>query len=301
MLQIQKQMPLAELTTYKIGGPARFVLQPTSTEEVRESFRWISDNKVPYFILGGGSNVLCGDGPWEGAVLHTPGLSWISQDDHSITVGGGVKSWDLGSYLLGKGLSGLEFLYGLPGTIGGAVTMNARAYGQEIADTLFEATAVSKRGEIRTFHLSEMDYHYKHSILQGGNWVCTAIRFRLRPGDSREIDTKMMANYEDRLHKHQYSHPSAGCVFKNCYDQGQSIGRIIDEAGLKGERLGGACISEDHANFILNRNGATAKEIRGLIAKVQADVQEKKGFRPECEIIFCGNFDESDKIGQPNI
>lgn len=269
---------LSAWTTYGIGGAARRLTVVTRRAELVEL--------APVsLVLGGGSNVLVSDDGYDGDVVINR-YADLKRHGRFVTVGSGMRLPALCGYLAENGLSGLEFAVGIPASVGGAVKMNAGAFGACISDCLVCVEAVVG-GEIKTLSAAELGAAYRHSDLSDGDTVLTAT-FELKSAMPAEIKARG-AEYAQRRRQKQPVGRSAGSVFKN--PQGVAVARLIDEAGLKGLRQGGAVISPVHANFIVNDGGATARDVRALIAIVKAELYERYGLAAQEEIIYIGDFE----------
>jgi len=319
-MQIQENIPLAPFTTFRIGGSARWYCAPKTPDALAEALAWARERALPYFVLGRGSNVLVADAGYSGLVIHTLDMNEIewgsvprperygdaakqetrrevrkearNEAGRSIRCGAGCSTAALASEAAERGLSGLEFAGGLPGSIGGAAVMNARAYGGELADVFAEAELIAPNGEIARRGLDEMHYAYKYSALLESGEIASAITLALTPArdaDERAaIRRRTEENRAKRTAMGQFRWPNAGCVFKNDYNIGIPSGRLIDEAGLKGIRAGGAAVLEEHANFIVNRDNARASDVRELIERIKKIIFEKHGIMLEEEIRYLG-------------
>jgi UDP-N-acetylmuramate dehydrogenase len=291
-MQIQENIPLAPFTTFRIGGNARRYCAPQTTEDIRTALSWALEHDTHWFVLGGGSNVLVADGGFDGLVIHTRELNRAVWEGASLRCGAGCAVASLACEAAERGLSGLEFAGGLPGSVGGASAMNARAYGGELADVFIEAEIVTPDGEIAHLAHTDMQYDYKHSALLASGAIAGAVTLTLSlakdGGEQARILAQTEENRDKRVGMGQFLWPSAGCVFKNNYDIGIPSGRLIDEAGLKGLRAGGAMVFEGHANFIVNRENARAEDVRALIGQIKTVISEKHGIMLEEEITYLG-------------
>jgi len=293
--RVRTDVPLSEHTTFRIGGPARFYFEPCSRREFRSAVSWALSEKIQLFVLGGGSNVLFHDRGFPGMVINTKRLTKIETVGRFVCAQCGVRIDDLVDLCRDHRLSGLEFAAGLPGTVGGALFMNARAYGSEISDIVEHVSAI----EVREGTASDVDipgnalsFSYKSSIFQKRPVYVFSVRFRLAEGDPGEIASKIEQIRAKRKQLGQSSFPNAGCIFKNDYTVGVPSGKLIDECGLKGKRVGDAEVYDRHANFIVNRGNAKASEVYRLIRLVEKEVLKKKGVSLEREIKLVGEWDE---------
>jgi UDP-N-acetylmuramate dehydrogenase len=284
-LDILRNYPLAEKTTFKIGGPADFFCEPRSREDLADALKFIRTEGLRYYVLGGGSNTLFSDAGFRGIVLCMDGLRGVTRDGRTLHVLAGTSLDYLNEYCIKNGLSGLEFSGGLPGSVGGAVYMNARAYDGEISRVVSGVTIYVLDGREAHLKPDQLKYGYKDSVFMHtpGLFIYEA-EFTLQESVRDTVHARTEQNRADREAKGQYAYPSAGCAFKNDRAAGQPTSRIIDSLSLKGLRVGGAEIYFRHANFIVNRGGATAADVLRLMEEVEKIVFEKTGIRLEREI-----------------
>lgn len=278
--------PMSQHTTFNIGGPADYLIFPSSIEEVVEIFNVIRESNMPFTVLGNGSNVLVLDNGIRGAVVkfHAP-MSYKRQEGNQIIAGAGAYLKHVSQFAQECGLSGLEFACGIPGSLGGAVFMNAGAYDGEMKNVVIRVRTVTQSGEILTYEQDQLDFAYRHSVFQDNGQVICEITMELQPGDKAAIQAKMDDFTQRRESKQPLEMPSAGSTFKR--PQGYFAGTLIDQTGLKGFQKGGAQISTKHAGFVVNSGNATAKDVLDLIKAVQDEVYAKNGVRlfPEVRII----------------
>ena len=242
--------------------------------------------EIPYFILGNGSNLLVSDGGIEGAVISLSGINGISSDGEKITCGAGAMLSSVCLKALSLSLTGLEFAYGIPGMAGGALYMNAGAYGGQMADVIESAECLTASGEIKTLKKEDMRLGYRSSVFKNGGLIIISLTLALKKGDKTEIKTEMDDLLNRRKQKQPLEYPSAGSTFKR--PEGYFAGALIEKNGLKGLTVGGAQVSEKHAGFVINRGGATAADVKALIGKIQKKVFENDGVMLEPEVIFKG-------------
>lgn len=276
--------PMSAHTSLKIGGEAAAYFEPVSAEELKSIVSACAEEGLRYFVLGKGSNVLFADGRLDLAVISTSGLSEIKTEGETITAGAGAALSKIASAALAASLTGFETLHGIPGSLGGAVYMNAGAYGGEIKDVC-ESVTVLENGEIREYAARDCDFSYRHSAFEDKDAVIISARFRLKPGDPEKIRAIMRDLSDRRRAKQPLEFPSAGSTFKR--PAGDFAARLIEEAGLKGRQNGGAQVSEKHAGFLINRGGATFEDFYGLMVTVQKEVFKFSGvlLEPEVRII----------------
>lgn len=275
--------PLAEHCTFKIGGPARVFVMPQEEEQLCKAILLCRDLSLPYYLLGNGSNILFADEGWSGVVLDASALkSSIQREGCTLRAGAGTLLSSLCREALRAGLTGLEFAYGIPGTVGGAVYMNAGAYGGELKDVLTRVRYLNQQGQIVCAEAAELDLSYRHSIFEENGGCILSAEFRLTPGDPAEIQAKMEDLMGRRRDKQPLDKPSAGSTFKR--PAGAFAGALIDRCGLRGYRHGGAAISEKHCGFVVNLGGASCADVLALCDEVRDIVQEKTGYLLEKEI-----------------
>ena len=281
--------PMKKHTTFRIGGPADYYLCPHSTEEMQKILQICKENNIEFFILGNGSNLLVSDKGYRGAVIQLwKNFSDIIAEEKTITVKAGALLSKVAAEALEEGLTGMEFASGIPGTIGGAVVMNAGAYGGEMKDIIKEVTVLTKEGEILTLSKEEMNFGYRTSVVKEKGYVVISVVLQLEKGDREKIRKVMDDLKERRVAKQPLDMPSAGSTFKR--PEGYFAGKLIMDAGLRGFSVGGAQISEKHCGFVVNKGDATAADVLGLIREVQKRVQEQFGVTLEPEVKFLGEF-----------
>ncbi len=282
---IKYDEPMDRHTTFRIGGLADLYLVPDSVQSFVDICKIVRDSEVRYYILGNGSNVLFDDEGFDGAIISTSGLSGISVDGNTLSADVGVSLASLCKTARENSLAGLEFAYGIPGSVGGAVFMNAGAYGGEISQVLTESTYLDISDmTVHTIPLSEHGYGYRDSVYKHTDRVILSAKFELATGVKDEINARMSDFMDRRVSKQPLEFPSAGSVFKRY--PGRFTGQMIEEAGLKGYTIGGAQISEKHAGFIINRGGATADDVMKLISFIKERILEIYGCELECEMIY---------------
>ena len=278
--------PMSEHTTFKIGGAADILIFPSTTEEVVKILKLINQLKMPVTILGNGSNVLVRDKGIRGAVIKFNGeFARMQCDGTKIMVGAGAKLKDVSNFAADNGLTGLEFAVGIPGSIGGAVFMNAGAYGGEMKNVISKVRAVSKSGDCAEFDIDVLDLGYRRSIFQLNGYAICEIELQLSEGNVDEIRQAMDDFTQRRESKQPLEYPSAGSTFKR--PEGYFAGTLIDKTGLKGLRVGDAMVSTKHAGFVVNAGNATATDVLNLINEVKRRVFEAHGvtLNPEVRII----------------
>lgn len=279
--------PMKNHTTFRIGGPADCLVFPSSAEEIVAVFALVKRHGMAFTILGNGSNVLVLDGGIRGVVMKFDStMAYMKQDGRRVIAGAGALLKDVSHFAAGCGLSGMEFSVGIPGSIGGAVFMNAGAYDGEIEHIVDAVTAVSREGEVVRYRKEQLDFSYRHSVFQENHQVICEVELLLEAGVHHEIKHKMGDLTMRRESRQPLEMPSAGSTFKR--PQGYFAGTLIEEAGLKGFRVGGAQVSKKHAGFVVNAGQATAKDVLRLIEEVQRLVYEKHGVKLHPEVRTVG-------------
>ncbi len=286
---VYRNEPMRKHTTFRIGGPADFYLCPHSAKEIQKTVAICREEELPYFILGNGSNLLVSDQGYRGVVIQLwKNVSDILVEGCRIRAKAGASLAKIAGEALEEGLTGMEFAAGIPGTLGGAVVMNAGAYGGEMKDILQEALVMDEQGEIFTLKKEELHLGYRTSIIKEKGYIVLAAALELKPGDRKEIKEKMDELKQRRVEKQPLDMPSAGSTFKR--PEGYFAGKLIMDAGLRGFSVGGAQISEKHCGFVVNTGKATANDVLTLIREVQKRVRDKFGVELETEVKFLGEF-----------
>ncbi len=284
--QLLLDEPMSRQTTFEIGGPADCLIFPHSIQEVQKIVSLVNEYKLRLTVLGNGSNLLVRDGGIRGVVVKFNGpMSEMRIEGKHIIAGAGVLLKDISEFAAAHCLAGLEYACGIPGSLGGAVFMNAGAYGGETRDVAYSVTAVAKDGSLKSYNKDELDLGYRHSVFQENGELICEVELELQPGDEAEIRS-LMADYTQRRESKQpLEMPSAGSTFKR--PEGYFAGTLIDQTGLKGLKVGGAQVSTKHAGFVVNAGHATAADVQGLIKEVQRLVFEKHGVKlyPEVRMI----------------
>ncbi|MDR2167994.1 MAG: UDP-N-acetylmuramate dehydrogenase [Clostridiales bacterium] len=287
VISYQLNEPMREHTTFRVGGPADVFVEPVDENELLGVLRECRERGYPHFILGNGSNLLVRDGGIRGVVISLLKMTGIRRlDGGEIEAEAGVLMKDLAEFARLHGLAGLEFLHGIPGSVGGGVFMNAGAYEREMADIFVSARCISKSNEVIDISFSDMSFSYRKSMAQTEGHVVVSAILQGRAGDAVEIGTKMQDLGDLRSAKQPLESPSAGSIFKR--PPGKFAGKLIADAGLRGHIIGGAQVSEKHCGFIINRGKATAADILSLIEHIQNTVQDKFGIWLETEVKIIG-------------
>lgn len=285
--EVELNVPLAPLTSFKIGGSAELLVRPNNLMELLNTLEILKKNHVPYFLLGAGSNLLIKDSGMSGAVVCLgDGFDYAHAKNDYILAGAAVSLAKLSAEAKNAELTGVEFASGIPGSLGGAVYMNAGAYGGEMKDVITEVTYIDDDGRVKTLPGAECKFGYRKSIFSEGNKIIISAKLTLKKGNRDEIVATMRDLNARRKEKQPLEYPSAGSTFKR--PEGHFAGALIEEAGLKGHTIGGAQVSEKHAGFLINTGNATAKDVCALIAYVQKTVKEKSGVDLEPEVRIIG-------------
>jgi len=286
--------PLALHTTFRVGGPADLMVFPATTADVKAVRAWAQAEGFPLFVLGKGANLLVADRGIRGVVVNLTSLAGWSHQEGILRAQAGLEVSLAAEAGRAQGFRCLEFLNAMPSTIGGAVYMNARCYGAEVADVLTDVLILDEHNEEVLVPFVQDQWAYKVSPFQNRDQIILEARFRTRPSDPVDVARVMETNASDRQAKGHFRLPCAGSVFKNNHAFGDPSGVIIDRVGLKGLRRGRAVVSSWHANIIVNEGGASASELRGLIEEVQAKVAAATGFHLEEEVIYAGDWGPSE-------
>ena len=281
--------PMKRHTTFRIGGPADFFLLPSTVDEVRGILEICREEELPYFILGNGSNLLVSDKGYRGVIIQLyRNFSNISVEGNEICASSGALLSQIAAAARNASLTGFEFAGGIPGTLGGAVFMNAGAYGGELKDVLKEAVVMTEQGEILTLPVEKMDMGYRTSRIKKAGYLVLEARLVLEQGDMDKIRDITKDLTEKRVSKQPLEYPSAGSTFKR--PEGYFAGKLIMDAGLRGYQVGDAQVSEKHCGFVINKGNATAADVLTLIENVREKVQEQFGVTLEPEVKFLGEF-----------
>jgi UDP-N-acetylmuramate dehydrogenase len=281
--------PMKKHTTFRVGGPARALVEPGSAEDVKSVVEFCKSEQIPYYIVGNGSNLLVGDKGIRGLVIE------VGAQMNAVEVQGNILRAQAGALLsqvaakaAAAGLGGMEFAAGIPGSMGGAVTMNAGAYGGEMKDVIRQVTVLTPECEQKVLSREELDLSYRHSCIPKNHFLVLEAELSLTPAPEQEIRAKMAELREKRVEKQPLEYPSAGSTFKR--PEGYFAGKLIMDAGLRGYAVGDAQVSEKHCGFVINRGNATAAEILQLMKDVQERVKKQSGVTLEPEVKMIGEF-----------
>lgn len=285
-IDIKEQIPLSRYTFTKTGGPAEYLAFPKNTAEVEKLVKATRIDKIPLTIIGNASNLIIRDGGIDGLVIILTELKEIKVEGNQVTADAGARIIDTAFAAAHHGLSGMEFAAGIPGSIGGGVFMNAGAYGGEMQEVVDSVHVLTRSGELKTYSNQEMNFSYRHSIVQETGDIVLTASFKLVPKDRLEILDQMHYLNALRRYKQPLEYPSCGSVFKR--PTGHFVGPMIIKAGLQGKKIGGAQDSTKHAGFIVNKGGATATDYLNLIHLIQRVIKEKFGIDLHTEVRIIG-------------
>ncbi|MEE1087059.1 MAG: UDP-N-acetylmuramate dehydrogenase [Schaedlerella sp.] len=286
---VKEQEMMKKHTTFRVGGPADYFLTPANTEQVKKVILFLKENEIPYYIVGNGSNLLVGDQGFRGAIVQIyQKMNEIRTEGEFIYAQAGALLSKIAAEALSQELTGFEFASGIPGTLGGAVMMNAGAYGGEIKHVIQEAVVLTPEGQLETLSADEMELGYRSSVFSKNGDIILSAVLRLEKGDREAIRARMDELKEQRTTKQPLEYPSAGSTFKR--PEGHFAGKLIQDAGLRGFQVGGAQVSEKHCGFVINKENATAADIISLMEQVSDKVEEQFGVRLEPEVKQLGEF-----------
>ena len=286
---ILTEEPMSRHTTFRIGGEAACFIRISSEEQLRKLIPYFENVGVEYFVLGKGSNLLVGDKGYPGVILQiSDACQQIEAEGNRLQVQAGAALSKVSLFAMERGLEGLEFAAGIPGTVGGGVVMNAGAYGGEMKQVVESVRVLSSEGEILTLDNDTMEFGYRTSIIRNRNFIVLSVTFLLREGNREEIRARIEDFQKRRMEKQPLNYPSAGSTFKR--PEGYFAGKLIMDAGLRGFQIGDARVSDKHCGFVVNVGKATARDVTDVIEEVQEKVRERFGVSLEREVIYLGKF-----------
>lgn len=284
---ISLQETMAGHTTFRVGGPADCFVKIENENQLIAVLTWLKQREIPYYVLGNGSNLLVSDAGFRGVILQIADkMNRIEVIGEEIIADAGVTMSRVARTAWEHGLEGLEFASGIPGTIGGGVTMNAGAYGGEMCQVVAAVRVVDDKGQVLEIPVDEMAFGYRTSVIKSNPYVVTSVRFKLQAGDKDQIKARMDDFAARRRDKQPLEYPSAGSTFKR--PEGHFAGKLIMDAGLAGMQIGGAQVSRKHCGFVINTGDATSADVRTLIGQVQEKVKGQFGVDLEPEVIYLG-------------
>lgn len=286
---VMRDEPLKGYTTFKIGGPADYFVSPDTYTQIADVIKLAKKYSVPYFIIGNGSNLLVSDKGYRGVIIHIrKNFCDITADGNRLNAGAGALLSNVACEAKNHGLTGMEFASGIPGTVGGAICMNAGAYGGEMSNIISSVKVMDREYNILDIAGKDMDFSYRHSIIEESDMIVLEAEFTLESGDREKIEEQMLMLSQSRQSKQPLSYPSAGSTFKR--PDGYFAGKLIMDAGLRGVSVGGAMVSEKHCGFVINTGDATAVDVCQLIEHIRKRVFENSGILLEPEVKMLGEF-----------
>jgi UDP-N-acetylmuramate dehydrogenase len=287
--QVKKDEPMKSHTTFRVGGPADYFVTPQTAEEVAKVIETCTQEKVPYYIVGNGSNLLVSDKGYEGVIIQIyKQMNQVKVEGAQIHAQAGALLSMIAKRALDAELTGFEFAAGIPGTLGGACVMNAGAYGGEMKDVLKSVTVLTDKGEVKTLAKEELELGYRTSVIAKKGYIVLEAVLELQKGEKEKIQAVMDDLKERRVTKQPLEYPSAGSTFKR--PEGYFAGKLIQDAGLRGFQVGGAQVSEKHCGFVINKDQATASDVMNLMNQVSDKVYEEFGVRLQPEVKRLGEF-----------
>lgn len=284
---IKANEPMKNHTSFQVGGPADLFLMPQSQTELQAALKICKESPQPLYIMGNGSNLIVRDRGYRGIIINTKALNRVETLGTTLIAEPGISLKDLANRALTEKLSGLEFASGIPGSLGGAVTMNAGAYDGEMKGVIKSITVITEDGSLKTIPAAACQFGYRSSVLQQHQWVLVSVELALKNGDAAAIAAKMADLNSQRQAKQPLEYPSAGSTFRR--PAGYYAGKLVQDAGFQGYAIGGAQVSEKHSGFVINKGGATAADILNLIAAIQAGVKDQFDVELKTEVIVIGN------------
>ena len=287
--RVFKDEPMKKHTTFRVGGNADYFVMPKSASEIKAIVELCKNAEILYYILGNGSNLLVSDAGYRGVIIQIyKEMNDIQVEGDKIKVQAGALLSRVGNVALEAELTGFEFAAGIPGTVGGAVVMNAGAYGGEMKDIIVNATVLTQDGDIVTINKEDLELGYRTSVIAKKGYIVLEVEYQLQKGDKEAIRAKMDELKVQRVTKQPLEYPSAGSTFKR--PEGYFAGKLIQDAGLRGFQVGGAQVSEKHCGFVINKDQATAADIMELMRQVSEKVMQEFGVKLEAEVKALGEF-----------
>ncbi len=283
---IKVNEPMKNHISFKVGGPADILLEPSNDMQVIKSIEICRDNNIPYIVIGNGSNLLVKDGGIRGVVIKLSGLNSVNVDKNYITAGAGVVLKEVSDVALDNSLTGFEFASGIPGSVGGAVFMNAGAYDGEMKNIINSVTVLDKNDNIITLPKEKLEFGYRTSSIKTEGYIVLSAQFELQLGDKDKINSRIEELTQKRVEKQPLEYASAGSTFKR--PEGYFAGKLIQDAGLKGFSVGDAEVSQKHSGFVINTGNATAQDVLDVIKHVQDEVKNQFGVELKTEVRIIG-------------
>jgi len=284
-ISYKEEVSLKNYNTYRVNTIAKFLVFPKTIEELQEIIKYLKDNNIKYFLLGNGSNIILSMDYYDGVIIKLDNFNSITYNDNLVTAGAGCSLIKLSLDTIEKGLTGMEFSTGIPGAVGASVAMNAGAYNSDLSQILKEITVLTPNNEIKTMKNEELTFEYRDSFLKRNkDYIVLSATFELEKGNTEEMKELVNERKQKRISSQPLDMPNAGSVFRN--PEGTYAGALIEEANLKGYNINGAEVSIKHANFIVNKGGATGEDIINLIDKIQKEIKEKNNIELKLEQII---------------
>lgn len=289
-MEVRINEPMKRHTSFRAGGNAEWFCIPETAEELKAVLAACKKADMPWYVVGNGSNLLVSDEGFSGVIISTGKFDRLDVDGETVTAGAGVLLSKVAAAAWKSGLTGFEFAAGIPGSVGGAAVMNAGAYGSEMKNVLKNVTVLTAEGDVKKIPAAELELGYRTSCILKNGWLVLEAEYVLKKGEPDAIKAVMDDLSARRRDKQPLEYPSAGSTFKR--PEGYFAGKLIEDAGLKGFSVGGACVSEKHAGFVINKGGASASDIYSLCKKVERKVMETFGVSLEMEVKLLGRFEE---------
>ncbi|MDY3827961.1 MAG: UDP-N-acetylmuramate dehydrogenase [Clostridium sp.] len=284
--EIEFNADMKQNTSFKVGGTADVLLCPKEYSQLQETVRICNENNIPFIVLGNGSNILVRDGGIREVVIKLTSINFLEISQNKIKAGSGVSLKEVSDFALENSLTGFEFACGIPGSVGGAVFMNAGAYNGEIKNVITQAEVLDREGNIKTLDREQLSFDYRKSNIMEQGYIVLSAVFTLEYGDKETIKSTIDDLTARREEKQPLEYPSAGSTFKR--PKGYFAGKLIQDCELKGFTIGGAAVSEKHSGFVINKGNATAKDVLDVISHVQETVMQKFGVKLETEVRIIG-------------
>lgn len=284
-ISYKEEVSLKNYNTYRVNTIAKFLVFPKTIEELQQIIKYLKDNNIKYFLLGNGSNIILSMDYYDGVIIKLDNFNSITYKDNLVTVGAGCSLIKLSLDTIEKGFTGMEFSTGIPGAVGASVAMNAGAYNSDLSEILKEIIVLTPNNEIKTMKKEELSFEYRDSFLKRNkDYIVLSATFELEEGNTEEMKELVNERKQKRISSQPLDMPNAGSVFRN--PEGTYAGALIEEANLKGYNINGAEVSTKHANFIINKGGATGEDIVNLIEKIQKEIKEKNNIELKLEQII---------------
>lgn len=286
--------PMSRHTTFKVGGPADVYARPANRADLRFLRLFAIEQAIPTFIIGGGANIVVSDHGIRALIIDLSDIDYFKVDGTRVITGAGKPISDLSEVAAAAGLGGLDFLYSMPGSTGGAVWMNARCYGSSIVDVLTRVSYLDERGNLCEMDPKDYEFEYKQTPFQKNDWIIVEAEFTLIAEEETAVRARMVEYRQDRTKKGHFTWPCAGSLFKNNRNFGEPTGKLLDRLNMRETRVGGAMVSPLHANIIVNDGNATAHDILSLARIMENSARTELGYQLEREVLFVGEWREKE-------